>query len=138
MSEVCSGEQTIAQLRTGLKRHFYQVVLAGVHGLTCLFRAVSAVEPSLCGPPLPTLSPSLIGHLASVDVKQHERKKKTVTTTENDSCSRMSSDESHFNVSVGLSDGPKVTRQCPQTTTSVLKRTESRSGIEPRSFRLPT
>ena len=24
--------------------------------------------------PLPTLSPSLIGHLASVDVKQHERK----------------------------------------------------------------
>ena len=26
--------------------------------------------------PLSTLSPSLIGHLASVDVKQHERKKK--------------------------------------------------------------
>ena len=34
-----------------------------------LFRAVSAVEPSLCRP-LPTLSSSLIGHLASVDVKQ--------------------------------------------------------------------
>ena len=30
----------------------------------------------------------------------------------------------------------KVTGQCPQTTTS-LKRKESRSGIEPRSFRLP-
>ena len=28
--------------------------------------------------PLPTLSPSLIGHLASVDVKQHERKRKCV------------------------------------------------------------
>ena len=31
----------------------------------------------------------------------------------------------------------KVTRQCPQTTT-FLKREEIRSGIEPRSFRLPT
>ena len=31
----------------------------------------------------------------------------------------------------------KVTRQCPQTTT-FLKRKESRSGIEPRSFRLPS
>ena len=30
----------------------------------------------------------------------------------------------------------KVTRQCPQTTT-FLKRKESRSGIKPRSFRLP-
>ena len=30
----------------------------------------------------------------------------------------------------------KVTRQCPQTTT-FSKRKESRSGIEPRSFRLP-
>ena len=30
----------------------------------------------------------------------------------------------------------KVTRQCPQTTT-FLGRKESRSGIEPRSFRLP-
>ena len=30
----------------------------------------------------------------------------------------------------------KVTRQCPRTTT-FLKRNESRSGIEPRSFRLP-
>ena len=30
----------------------------------------------------------------------------------------------------------KVARQCPQTTT-FLKRKESQSGIEPRSFRLP-
>ena len=51
---------------------------------------------------------------------------------QNDSFIRMGSDESHFNVSVD-----KVTRQCPQTTT-FLKRKESRSGIEPRSFRLPT
>ena len=50
---------------------------------------------------------------------------------QNDSCIKMGSDESHFNVSV-RSDG-----QCPQTTT-FLKRKESRSGIEPRSFRLPT
>ena len=54
---------------------------------------------------------------------------------QNDSCIKMCSDESHFNVSVGtLMD--KVTGQCPQTTT-FLKRKESRSGIEPRSFRLP-
>ena len=46
------------------------IVLAAVHGLSGLFRAVSAVEPSLSRPPLP-LSPSLISNLASVDVKQH-------------------------------------------------------------------
>ena len=51
------------------------IVLAAVHGLSGLFRTVSAVEPSLSRP-LPTLSPSLIGHLASVDVKQHERKRR--------------------------------------------------------------
>ena len=55
-------------------------------------------------------------------------------TTQNDSCIKMVSDESHFNVSLIVID--KVTRQCPQTTT-FLKRKESRSGIEPRSFRLP-
>ena len=49
------------------------IVLAAVHGLSGLFRAVSAVEPSFCRP-LPTLSPSLIGHLASVDVKHQEIK----------------------------------------------------------------
>ena len=49
-------------------------------------------------------------------------------------CIKMGSDESHFNVSLIVRD--KVTRPCPQTTT-FLKRKESRSGIEPRSFRLP-
>ena len=49
------------------------IVLAAVHGLSDLFQAVSAVEPSLCHP-LPTLSLSLIGHLASVNIKQHERR----------------------------------------------------------------
>ena len=49
-------------------------------------------------------------------------------------CIKMGSDESHFNVSLTVRD--KVTRQCPQTTT-FLKRKESRSGSEPRSFRLP-
>ena len=33
---------------------------------------------------------------------------------QNDSCSRMGSDESHFNVSFIVRD--KVTRQCPKTT----------------------
>ena len=49
------------------------IVQAAVHGLSGLFRTVSAVEPSLSRL-LPTLSPSVIGHLASVDVKQHESK----------------------------------------------------------------
>ena len=34
---------------------------------------------------------------------------------ENDSCIKMGSDESHFNVSLIARD--KATRQCPQTTT---------------------
>ena len=47
------------------------IVLAAVHSLSGLFREVSAVEPSLFRPIPPTpLSPSLISHLASVDVKQ--------------------------------------------------------------------
>ena len=37
----------------------------------------------------------------------------------NDSCIKMGSDESHFNVSLTVRD--KVTRQCPQTTTSEEK-----------------
>ena len=52
---------------------------------------------------------------------------------QNDSRLKVGSDESHFNVSLIARD--KVTRQCPQTTT--LKRKESRSDIEPRSFRVP-
>ena len=34
---------------------------------------------------------------------------------QNDSCIKVGSDESHFNVSLIVRD--KVTRQCPQTTT---------------------
>ena len=49
-------------------------------------------------------------------------------------CIKMGSDESRFNVSLIVRD--KVTRPCPQTTT-FLKRKESKSGIDPRSFRLP-
>ena len=47
-----------------------------------------------------------------------------------DSCIKMGSDESRFNVSLIVRD--TVTRQCAQTT-SFLKRKESRSGIEQRS-----
>ena len=53
---------------------------------------------------------------------------------QNDSCIKMSSDESHFNVSVG-SDGQS--HKTVSTNTTFLKRKESRSGIKPRSFRLP-
>ena len=38
---------------------------------------------------------------------------------QNDSCFKMGSDESHFNVSLIVRD--KVTRQCPQITTSEEK-----------------
>jgi len=47
---------------------------------------------------------------------------------------KTGSDESHFNVPLIVRD--KVKRQCPHTTT-ILKREESRSGIEPRSLCLP-
>ena len=46
------------------------IVLAAVHGLSDLFRAVSAAESSLFRS-LPPLSPSLISNLASVDVNQN-------------------------------------------------------------------
>ena len=39
----------------------------------------------------------------------------TLSPPVNDSCIKMSSDESHFNVSLIVRD--QVTRQCPQTTT---------------------
>ena len=38
---------------------------------------------------------------------------------QNDSCMKMGSNESHFNVSLTVRD--KVTRQCPQTTISEEK-----------------
>ena len=52
---------------------------------------------------------------------------------QNDSCIKMGSDESHFNVSLIVMD--KVIRQCPHTKR--LKRKESRSGFEPRSLCSP-
>ena len=54
---------------------------------------------------------------------------------QNDFCIKVGSDDSRF-FSLIIFVRNKVTRQCPQTTT-FLKRKESRSGIEPRSFRLP-
>ena len=45
---------------------------------------------------------------------------------QNDSCIKMGSDESHFNVSLTVRD--KVTRQCPQTTIFEVK-------VEPKRIR---
>ena len=47
------------------------IVLAAVHGLSGLLGAVFMVEPSLFRPLPPPLLPSLISHIASVDVKQN-------------------------------------------------------------------
>ena len=47
---------------------------------------------------------------------------------QNDSCIKMGSDESHFNVLLIVRD-KVTTRLCPQTTTFLMKK-ESRSGIE--------
>ena len=55
---------------------------------------------------------------------------------QNDSCIKMDSDESHFNVSLTVKEKVTIKTKCPQTTT-FLKREESRSGIEPRIFCLP-
>ena len=49
---------------------------------------------------------------------------------QNNSCIKMGSDESHFNVSF-IVRAKVITRQCPQTT-AFWKRKESRSGIEPK------
>ena len=47
---------------------------------------------------------------------------------QNDSCIKMGSDESHFNVSVIVRD--KVTRPCPQTTTFEEKEEPKRYRTE--------
>ena len=52
----------------------------------------------------------------------------------NDFCIKMGSDESHFNVSVG---SDRQSHKAVSTNTTFLKRKKSRSGIEPRFFRLP-
>ena len=52
---------------------------------------------------------------------------------QNDSCIKMGSDESHFNVSLIVRD--KVTRQCPQTTILELKgRAEADSNRGPSAY----
>ena len=53
---------------------------------------------------------------------------------QNDSCITMGSDESHFNVSVESDGQSQDSVHKPQP---FLKRKESRSSIEVRSFRLP-
>ena len=53
---------------------------------------------------------------------------------QNDSCIKMGSDGSHFNVSLTVKD--KV-RKLSTNHNLFLKRKESRSGIDPRSFCLP-
>ena len=47
---------------------------------------------------------------------------------QNDSCIKVGSDESHFDVSLTVRD--KVTRQCPQTTTSEEKGEPKRNRAE--------
>ena len=88
------------------------IVLAAVHGLSGLFRAVSAVEPSLSRP-LSPLSPSLISNLASVDVKQYGQ-----GHHQNDSCIERGSNESHFNTSLTVmwESHKTVSMQRPQQT----------------------
>ena len=54
---------------------------------------------------------------------------------QNDSCIKMGSDESHFNVSLIARD--KVTRQDSVHRPQFLKRQKSRSGFELRSLSLP-
>ena len=56
---------------------------------------------------------------------------------QNDSCIKVGSDESHFNVSLTVRD--KVTGQCPQTTTfeekSELKRIRTEVPLLPTPYR---
>ena len=54
---------------------------------------------------------------------------------QNDSCIKMGSDESHFNVSLIVRD--KVTIKTVSTNQNLSKRKESRSGMELRHFCLP-
>ena len=53
---------------------------------------------------------------------------------QNDFCIKMGSDESHFNVSVG-SDGQS--HKTVSTNHNLFEEKGERTGIEPRSFRLP-
>ena len=55
---------------------------------------------------------------------------------QDDSCIKVGSDESHFNVSVG-SDGQSHKTVSTKHNLFEEKKKESRSGIEPRPFCLP-
>ena len=96
------------------------IVLEAIHGLSGLFRAVSAVEPFTLSPSSP-LSPSLISYLASVDVKQHGH-----GHHQNDSCT--DSDESHFNVSFIVTGN--VTNTVSTDHSSSRERSAERSRTE--------
>ena len=54
---------------------------------------------------------------------------------QNDVCIKMGSNESHFNVSVESDSMDKVTKVSTNHNLSEETGKESRSGIEPRSFR---
>ena len=54
---------------------------------------------------------------------------------QNDSCIEMGSDKSHFYGSLIARD--KVTNKTVSTDHNIVKRKQSRSGFEPRSFCLP-
>ena len=45
---------------------------------------------------------------------------------QNDSCIKMGSDESHFNISLTVRN--KITGQCPQTTTFLKRKVEAESS----------
>ena len=55
---------------------------------------------------------------------------------QNDSCIKMGSNQSHFNVSLIVRDKVKVTKDSAQRP-QLLKRKESLSGFEPRPLGLP-
>ena len=85
------------------------IVLAAVHGLSGLFRAVSAVEPFTLSPPsrsvpVPNRPTRLCGRKATLNL-----------SPPSDFCAKVGSYEIHFNVFIIVRD--KVTRQSPQTTT---------------------
>ena len=75
------------------------IVLAAVHGLSGLFRAVSAIEPSLSRPlsPPPPPHPTL-PNLASVDVKQygHQSVNQSIRETSSHATRQGTLVHSHF------------------------------------------
>ena len=86
----------------------------------------------------PRTSTSTLTHLLNYEVWRWGKREIIYLSLhchhQNDSCIKMGSNESHFNVSLIVRN--KVIRRCPQTST-FSKRKESRSGTEARSFFLP-